>query len=263
MKKSIVKHKLKNGEPVLVNKICFFNTDLVEMMGLMGFDCLWICNEHAAIDGSLLKEMIRAARRCNMDCVIRTGERSHDDFICFLEMGANGLMIPHLRNAEHAEEIVRRSKFPPIGERGIDGVSADADFGLQAGDEYIKQANDQTFIVVQIEDESALDNIESIARVEGIDVLFVGPADLSLSMGIPNQVKHPKILEVIKRVVRASEGTSAVCGTSYIDHEHGKKLMNMGVKFFTGTSDSSILRTGFANFREAVRDIGFTFHDGQ
>ncbi len=259
MKKSIVKQKLKNGEPVLVNKICFFNAELVELIGMMGFDCLWICNEHAPIDASLLKEMIRAGRVSGMDCMIRTGESSYDDFIRFLEMGANGLMVPHLRDAEHAREIVRRSKFPPIGERGIDGISADADFGLLPTNEYIRQANDETFIVLQIEDMGVLERIEEIAEVEGIDVLFVGPADLSLSMGIPDAVKDPKILKVIERVVRACDGKSVVCGTPYIDTEHCKKLMDMGVKFFTGVSDNGILRTGFANFKKTIEGAGFSF----
>ncbi len=259
MKKSIVKQKLKSNQPALVNKICFSNADLAELIGLMGFDCLWICTEHTSIDASLLKDMIRAGRATGMDCLMRTGQDSYDDFIRFFEMGANGLMIPHLCDAEHAKEIVRRAKFPPIGERGIDGISADADFGLLPTEEYIKQANDQTFIVVQIENKHTLENIESIAKVEGIDVLFVGPADLSLSLGIPDQVKHPKILEIIERVVKACEGTSAVCGTPYIDPEHCKKLMDIGVKFFTGTSDSGILRKGFANFKNDLKNIGFTF----
>lgn len=259
MKKSIVKQKIKNDEPVLVNKICFFNADLVELIGMMGFDCLWICNEHAPIDASLSKDMIRAGRASGMDCMIRTGESSDDDFIRFLEMGANGLMVPHIRDAEHAREIVRRAKFPPIGERGIDGISADAGFGLADTKEYIKQANDETFIVLQIENTHVLDHIEAIAEIEGIDVLFVGPADLSLSLGIPDSVKDPKILKVIERVVRACEGKSVVCGTPYIDIEHCKRLMQMGVKFFTGVSDNGILRAGFTKFKKMISEAGFSF----
>ena len=261
MNNSIIKRKLRNGEPVLVNKICFFNADLVELIGKMGFDCLWICNEHAPIDAALLKDMIRAGRAGGMDCMVRTGASSYDDFIRFLEVGAHGLMIPHLRDAEHAREIVRLAKFPPIGERGIDGVSADADFGLLQTEEYLKQANAETFIVLQIENIHVLDNIEEIAEVEGIDVLFVGPADLSLSMGIPGQVKHPKILKTIERVVKACEGKSVVCGTPHLDAEYCRQLMNMGVKFFTGTSDSSLIRTGFAKQKSILHDVGFTFRE--
>ena len=259
MKNSIVKHKLRVGEPVLVNKVCFFNADLVELIALMGFDCLWICTEHAPVDAALLKDMVRAGRAGGMDCMIRTGAGSYDDFMRFLELGADGLMIPHRRSREYAQEIVRRCKFPPLGERGIDGVAADADFGLMATGEYIRHANDESFLVLQIEDIHALDNIEAIADVEGLDVLFVGPADLSLSMGIPDQVKHPEILNVIKKVVSACEGKPVVCGTPYIDAEHCRKLIDTGVKFFTGTSDSAIIRAGFANQKDMLRDIGFTF----
>ncbi len=261
MKKSVVKQKLQSGEPVLVNKICFSNADMAELIGLMGFDCLWICTEHTQIDASLLKDMIRAARVSGMDCMIRIGQNSYDDIMRFLEMGANGVMIPHLQDAEHAQEIVRRAKFPPIGERGIDGISADAEFGLMPIEEYVKQANDETFIVVQIENRHTLENIESIAKIEGIDVLFVGPADLSLSLGIAGKVKHPKIFEVIERVVRACEGTSSVCGTPYIDKEYCKKLMDIGVKFFTGISDNRVIREGFGNFKNEIKELGFGFRE--
>ncbi len=261
MRKSVVKSKLRAGQPVLVNKICFPNADLAELIGLMGFDCLWICTEHLAIDASVLKDMIRACRASGMDSMIRTGQDSYDDFTRFLESGATGLMIPHVKNSEHAREIVKRAKFPPIGKRGIDGISADADFGLADTNEYIKHANDETFIVVQIEDEYALDDIEQIAQVEGIDVLFLGPADLSLSMGITNQVKHKKILQAIEKIIKACENSSAVCGTPYIDVEHCKRLMNMGVKFFTGTSDSGIIRAGFSALKESLKQLSFDFRE--
>ena len=259
MKKSVVKHKLRNDVPVLVNKICYFNADLAEMIGSMGFDCLWICNEHGTVDASLLKEMVRAARVRDMDCVVRTGENGFDDLIRILEMGTNGLMIPHIRNAEQAQEIVRRAKFPPIGQRGIDGIGADAEFGALPIEDYLKQANDETFIVAQIENIEALANVDEIAHVKGIDVLFIGPADLSLSMGIPGQCSHPDIIDAIKKVVELCKTNGAVCGTPYINAEHCKRLMDMGVKYFTGTSDFRILSDGFASFKDEVKSLGFSF----
>ena len=261
--KSIVKQKLKNGQPVLVNKINFFNSDLVEMIGLMGFDCIWICSEHAGVDYSMLNDMVRAARISGMDCVVRTAEKGYDDFNRFLEMGIKGLMIPHVADASAAEDVVSKGKFQPVGNRGIDGVSVDSRFGLLPVEKYIKTANDETFIVVQIEDQKSLSNVEAIADVEGIDVLFVGPGDLSLSMGFPGQVKHPEILKAIDKVASACKGTATVCGTPMIDSEHGRLLMDKGVKYFTGLSDFRILSGGFRDFREKCKKMGFSFREEQ
>ena len=97
MPASIVKHKLGAGQPVLVNKVNFHNPALVEMVGLLGFDCLWICNEHIAVDQSVMAGMLRACRASGMDCVVRVGQDCYADMMRFLELGANGLMIPHIK----------------------------------------------------------------------------------------------------------------------------------------------------------------------
>ena len=261
MQKSIVKQKLKDGKPVFVAKTLFLEPNIVEIMGLMGYDCVWICNEHLGIAPANMANMIRAGRTSGIDCVIRTGEQSYDDFIRFLEMGANGLMIPHVKTAEQARQIVSRIKFAPLGRRGIDGVSADADFGLIPLVDYMKVANEETFIVVQIEDVESIKHLEKITQVEGIDVVFVGAKDLSIDMGIPGQMKHSSIAEVIKRVVKACENTNTVCGTSGGTTERVKELLEMGVKYITGVSDWGLLMRGLKNTRQDFEKIGFTFRD--
>jgi len=259
MRDSIVKKKLRGGEPVFVVKTVFCVPDIVELMGIFGLDCVWICNEHLGIDPSGLREMLRAARAGQIDTVVRTGETSLDDCIRFLEMGATGLMIPHVKTAVQAQEIVERVKFPPLGKRGYDGVSADADFGTLPMTEYLRRSNEQTFLVVQIEDVSAIGQIEEIARVPGVDVVFVGPADLSLDMGIPGQIKDPRILEVVQRVVRACDGNGAVCGTWGGEPEYARRLLDMGVQYFTGLSDNGVLRKGLESFKTHFKPAGFSF----
>jgi len=133
-------------------------------------------------------------------------------------------------------------------------VSADAKFGTLAMAAYMRQANEQTFLVVQIEDVSAIDQIEKIAHVPGVDVVFVGPADLSIDMGIPGQIKDRRILAGIRRVVWACEGTGAVCGTWGGEPEYAKMLLDLGVRYFTGLSDIGVLRKGFQMFKT---DFGF------
>ena len=261
MRQSIVKRKLTAGEQVLVAKVCFLDPSIVEMLGLLGFDCLWICNEYRAINPQTLENMIRAGRAAGADCVIRTGPESFDDFARILAMGADGLMVPHLQSAQHARRVVERTKFPPLGRRALESINADADFGLMPLDKYMTRANEETFLVLQIEDGEALEQVEEIAAVAGIDVLFVGAGDLSVSLGVPGQVKHPRVLEAVRRAVRACEGRGIACGTSAIDPEHCRVLLDEGVRYFADGSDWRILLAGVRQHKQAFGELGFTFRE--
>ncbi len=261
MRKSIIKRKLKNNKPVLIAKTIFCVPEIVELFGIMGFDGVWICNEHIGIDPSMMRNMLQAARSGNIDTIVRPGENRSDDWIRFLEMGASALMIPHIKTAEQARELVSKTKFSPRGRRGYDGVGTDARFGLTPMLDYMAQANEETFLVVQIEDVDSVDHIEEISNVEGVDVVFVGPADLSIDMGIQGQFKHPRIVEVIQRVVKACESSSAVCGTWGGEPDYTRTLLEMGVKYITGISDTGILRKGLEASKNDFAKIGFQFND--
>jgi len=261
VRQSTVKRKLKAGQQVLVPKVCYLDPNLVEMLGLLGFDCVWICSEYKAICPTTMENMIRASRAAGMDCVIRTGSNGIDDYARFLSMGANGLMIPHVPNPIQAREVIAHAKYPPLGNRELENVNVDADFGLMPLQEYLATANEETFIVVQIEDVQSVDRVEEIAGVEGIDVLFVGPADLSLSMGIPGQTRHAKVLEAIRRVAKACEANGIACGAPAINPEHCELLLHEGVRYLTGGSDWRILLRGFREMRHQYGQLGFTFRE--
>ncbi|MGE4563541.1 MAG: HpcH/HpaI aldolase/citrate lyase family protein [Victivallaceae bacterium] len=247
MRKSIVLEKLRRGETVFCLKSLYADPDLCELLGRLGSEVIWICNEHIAIDPSRLREVIRAGRAGNVDIMIRRAFGNYDDLIQPLEMGAAGLMIPHCRDAAMARAIVREVRFHPLGNRGIDGISADSGFGLHPLAEYIKFANRETFLMLQIEDVEAIDEIEAIAAVEGVDIIFIGPADLSQSLGVPGEVKHPRIRETIERAVKACRKHGKWCGTAGIDLGYTRELIASGVNFVTLTSDYRILREGVKN----------------
>lgn len=259
MQKSLVKQKLAGGQLVLVVKVNFADPNIVEMVGLLGFDCIWLCTEYKAVDPAILENMVRAARAAGVECVVRTSANGGDDFVRYLSMGANGLMIPHVQTAEQARAIVDRIKYAPLGHRELENVNADAEFGLMPLEEYLQAANDETVVVLQIEDAEAAARVDEIAETPGIDVLFVGPADLALSLGMPGQVRHPKVLEVIERVVRACEANHLVCGTPAIDPEHCRRLIDLGVRYLTGPSDWRLLAAGFRANRDLYAPLGFTF----
>ena len=263
MKKSIVCEKMRRGEPVLVAKQNFFNADLAELIGYTGWDALWLCNEHKMVDRALLANILCGAKITGMDMLVRLSAADYTDLIQPLEAGAQGLMIPHIHTVDQLKWIVRETKFHPLGRRGMDCVNQDADQGFADTLEYIKFANENTFIVAQIEDPEALEQVDALAAVPGIDVIFLGPADYSHSIGLPGEVKHPKVQDAIKRCAEACAKYGKYCGTPNLDDiEYARQLLDWGVKFQTAVSDYGICRSGFMACRKKYEDAGlFTFRN--
>jgi 4-hydroxy-2-oxoheptanedioate aldolase len=179
----------------------------------------------------------------------------YDDLLQLLEMGAAGLMVPHCKDADMVREIIKQTKFHPLGKRGVDGVSGDSLFGTIPASEYIRQANEKTFIMVQIEDVEAIDEIENIAAVQGVDIIFIGPADLSHSMGVPGDFKNAKIRETIRRTVKACQANGIYCGTSGLDHEYTKELIAEGVRFISVGSDYGMIKKGISEALDNCRKL--------
>ena len=255
LKKSKVLEKLRRGETVFCYKSIYADPDICELMGCLGVDVIWICNEHIGIDPDRLRNVIRAGRAGGADIMVRRVFGAYDDLIQPLEMGASGLMIPHCTSAEMVREIVRQTRFQPVGRRGIDGVSADSEFGLHPLKEYIDFANRETFLMVQIEDAEAIDKIESIAAVPGVDIVFIGPADLSHSIGCPGDLKNPVIRQAIARTAAACAKNGKFCGTSGLDREYTKSLIAQGVRFITKCSEYGLIREGFSKRLAEDRDL--------
>jgi 4-hydroxy-2-oxoheptanedioate aldolase len=259
MQKSLVKQKLTGGGLALAYNVSFLDANIVEMLGLLGYDCVWICNEYRGINPQTLEHMVRAARAAGMETVLRTGVNSRDDIVRFLATGANALVVPHLHTAAEAREVVRRAKYPPLGERELEHIHADADFGLMSLGDYLKAANDETLIIVQLEDVPSVERADEIAAVQGVDVLFVGPADLSLSMGMPGELEHPQVVELTGQVARACREHNIFCGAPALGPQHCRRLIDLGVRYFTIGSDWSLLLEGMRRTRDAFAPLGFTF----
>lgn len=256
MRKSIVVQKLKNNEPIVMISTSFTNSSKVtELTGMIGFDCIWIDMEHRTFDYKDVFQLIQGARVANTDCVVRIRKESYADYFRVLEDGAAGIMIPHCKSKADAEYAVKNCKYPPLGRRGIDGVGVDALYGLEGGEDYLKAANEQTFIVIQIEDAEALDKIEEIAAVKGIDIIFIGIADLSSSLGIPGKFGHPEMEKVIGKIAttvkKYNKHWGLPCGTPEI----AKKYIEMGALFIHTGSDRGIIYNGLKKTYDDYRNI--------
>ncbi len=257
MNKNRVLQKLKNGECVSIVNLGFFPcSSLVELVGRIGFDCAWLDMEHRSYGLKELAEMTLACRATGMEAMVRVVKGGYTSMMKPLEAGATGLMVPHCLSADEARQVVNWAKFPPQGRRGFDNAGPDADYTMTPPVEYMARANQETFLAVQIEDREAVDCIEEIAAVDGVDVLFIGPADLSLSYGIPFQFEHQTLRKVTKRVNDAASAHGKWWGSIFGSLEDGKRLMDDGARFLAHGADVLAIRNGFLGYRETFKQMG-------
>ena len=239
---SELKTKLKNGGLVIGTMISEIrNPNLVYMLAQCGFDFFIIDNEHGAYSPETISNMIAAARGAGISVVVRIPEIRREAIMKPLDSGAAGLLVPMVNTADQAKEIMRYAKYPPMGERGVALSRAHSSYGRPNAAEYLDQANQTTFIAVQAESPRAIENLESIASTPGVDAIFVGPADLSVGMGIPGQITHPKEVEAIETVLAICQKHDVVPGIHMSKRETLKDWIRRGMRFVTYSSDVDLL----------------------
>jgi 4-hydroxy-2-oxoheptanedioate aldolase len=232
-------------------KLNLLDASVAEIAGMCGFDCIWPCMEHVPSTLSDIVGHIRAAKMYDVDTMVRVKKGCYSDFVHPLEADAAGIMVPHLMSLKEAQEIVYFTRFHPIGRRPADGGNSDGAYCMLPFTEYIRQANEQRFIVVQIEDPEPLKELDQIAKVAGIDMLFFGPADFSQGIGAPGQFDHPKIAETRKRVAEVARANGKFAGTVG-SPETFQDLADMGYQFINVGADVTTLGTTFRNIAAAI-----------
>ena len=236
MRKSKVLRKLRNGEFVSCFKLNLTDPRAVEIAALAGFDCLWVDQEHIGQDWSDLAAGIWAAKSQNTDIVVRVQCGSYNDYIKPLELDATGIMVPHVMGAEEARQVVRYTRFHPVGRRPMDGGNADGAYSTMDFTEYILEANKERFVILQIEDPEPMKELEDIAALEGYDMLFFGPGDYSQGIGHPGQWDHPDIEKARIKIAEVANRHGKYAGTvgSVADLD---KLKQLGYHFVSVGAD--------------------------
>ena len=230
---------------------------VVEIMATAGFEWLTLDLEHAAIDISQAMNMIALIQGKGMKALVRVSKNEEVIIKRMLDAGADGVIIPTVKNAEEARQAVEFVKYPPIGKRGV-GLNRAQNYGV-GFEEYKEWLNDECVIIVQIEHIDSVHNLESILNVEGIDGIIVGPYDLSASMGMPGNYEHPDVLEALKKVEEITLRMKKPLGFHVIHSDHKKTLdkYNVGYKFLAFSIDFFFLgdkaREEMALLKEAIK----------
>ena len=204
MKAPEMKATMVSGTPVIGISLMFSSPQLVEMVAELGFDWILFDCEHGSIDLSNLEVMAIAAKAAGITCIARPPSNSTIDIMQVMDRGVDGVQVPHIKSKEEAEAAVASVKFHPLGNRGLAMGTRPSNYGIGTNlDEYSKISNSQSIVVLQIEDQEAIENLDEILSAENVDVFFVGPSDLSQSLGYPGKANEPPVSTAISQIFRS------------------------------------------------------------
>ncbi len=247
-----IKQRLSSGEVVRLFGVGqLFSPKLVEIVGEHGgFDGLWIDAEHGGLGMKDFELATMAARAYGLDHFVRLPATDYASVMRPLEAGANGVMISMVRDAEDADRAVRWAKFWPRGERGLNGGNRDGRFGLVPTPEYVKEANERVFVGIQIETASALASVGEIARVDDVDLIFVGPADLSQVLGVPGDFENPRCLDAIEGIALACAEAGKPWGIVPRGEDYARRMRAWGCQMFVIGFDIHAVHAGIRAAKE-------------
>jgi 4-hydroxy-2-oxoheptanedioate aldolase len=251
MRTNTTKAKLAEGNVVFGGIIGRYAPDLVELFGAIGYDFVMIDCEHGPMDLDQVEHMVRAAEVFNITPIARVPDHDDSTLLRFLDRGVQGVIVPHVNTKEQADAVARAARYYPEGHRGVGGGRAhDYGVGVSRG-ESTRWVNSQTLVIPMIEETEAVENLDSILSVPGIDVLHVASGDLGQSMGNPGPEEVTRLMRGVVPRIQAGGKFVGVGGNSPSDVEGVAEFIRLGASFVT-ISAWGLLRLGAEDFRRRV-----------
>lgn len=248
MKQNIVKTRLINNQPVLGVLSNSADPTIAELCGFSGLDFYMIDGEHSPVTTAQVQDIVRACEVSGITPLARIRSNDPKLVLQFLDAGVMGIMMPGIRTVAEVEAVVQAVKYPPLGTRGIAPVRA-ADYlqGTMTQGEYVAFSNEQTLVLPQIEDLEAVNNLDDLLTVEGIDGFVIGPRDLAMSMGYYDGPGHDEVKRTIGGVVEKIRKAGLIVGTTAATGEQAKALVDRGVLFCLN-SVAGLLKSAAGDF---------------
>ena len=222
----------------------FCDPKFIELIGTVGgWDAVWLDQEHAGLTIEQISHAARAAKLVGLDCFARVAPTDYATVMRPLEVGCYGIMAAQVRSTAQAAQIIEWAKFYPQGMRGVNSSGVDGAFGTLPMADYMRKANDDTYVIIQIEHQDAVNCVEEIAALKHLDALFIGPADLSQSMGLPGGTDHPKVIEAVERVAAACKKSGIAWSILPKDPALSKRCVELGCGMLSlGTDNMALIR---------------------
>lgn len=244
------KQKLESG----IVKGPFSKTEdpaMIEAIGYSGFDFVILDLEHGPNSVRSIQGLIRAAQLSNILPIVRIKENNVGLAAEVLDIGAGGIQVPQVTTADEARNVIKATRYAPEGNRGVCRFVRAADYSATDRFQYFKEAN-EAIIILQLEGTEAIANLDSILAVEGFDVIFIGPYDLSQSMSVAGQIDHPVVVKEMERIVEKCRSKNIATGTFVDTIANAKKWKKSGVKYIAYSVDIGLM---YEKCREIIKEI--------
>jgi len=247
-----IKQKITEGKAVYGMFAFLGEPALVEIIGYAGMDFVIMDTEHSGNSIDQVTNLVRAAEISNMTSIVRVTANSPELILRALDLGTGGILVPQVNTAKDAISAVKASRYAPQGERGIAGVVRAARYGFIPLPEYIEGANRETLVITQVEHIDAVKNLDAILAVEGMDGIFIGPTDLSQSMGCTGQFDNPDLRRTIHSVIEKTRRTDKWAGMFCLNADDAEYWRKAGAQFLTVATESMIFSGAIRKLRNRL-----------
>jgi len=251
--KNKMKEKLLLGQPVFGVSVMIPSPQIVEMLGRLGYDWVLIDCEHGTISLETVELMVMAAEVSGITPIVRPAVNSSEEIMRVMDRGAMGVQVPHVNTALDAKRAVEAVKFYPQGIRGLAKGTRPAGYGFDLSmSDYVEKVNRETLVCVQLEEKEAIENVQEILQVEGVDVFFIGPSDLSQSMGYPGRKDVPEVEQAITNTLEAIRLAGKISGSTGSTADI-KNYLNQGVQYIY-THLTTLMKNAKDNFYQTLKE---------
>ena len=253
-----IKSALERGDTLIGTFVMEFAVpSIATILASAGADFIIVDLEHTTFTIETVGRIIRAARGSNLPSIVRVPAIERHFISRALDAGASGVMVPRVESRADVEKIVRWAKYAPEGDRGVPfgiGHTDYGDFRRLDGVKYTQQANQEIFIIGQIETAPAVEHLGEILDSGGLDAVFIGPYDLSTSMGVSGQLEHPVVVECIEDIISQAKARQVALGSYVNDFESGKRWLEAGVQLIACGNDAFLITCKFSEERQKFKD---------
>ncbi|RQD71201.1 MAG: 2-dehydro-3-deoxyglucarate aldolase [Tindallia sp. MSAO_Bac2] len=245
IRKNNVKEIIKSGKSAVGTFLKSNDPSIAEVVGLAGFDFFVLDNEHVAMSRDSMVNMLRAADAVGVDPIVRVRENATVEILQALDAGALGVQVPNVDTKQEAQDVISAVKYTPIGKRGFSPTTRAAGYGFMDKKEYVETSNEETLVVCHCETVQCIENLDAILTLDHLDVIFIGPMDLSQSLGVMGEANHPKVLEsidlIINKVKKANKAVGIVSAPSKV-----QEYIDRGVQYLLVGTDQGMIAAGAA-----------------
>jgi len=252
-KENFLKKKLESGKFALGTFCLIPSPSVINVIGCAGIDFVILDSEHGPINMETAENMIRAAEIEGMSPIIRVTENNPALILRALDIGAHGVQIPQISTREQAQQAVSYAKYSPMGERGLCPFTRAGSYSMKQALTHTAQANKNTLVILNVEGVEGIKNLDEIISVDGVDVVFVGPYDLSQSVGKPGKVDDPQVVDAIKKCAKKIKAAGKIPGCFASSPSMLKLIVDCGYLYSTYLLDTTILLQGFEQLAETFK----------